>query len=75
MHVLSIYNPKSEYLYYIYYFYTGLGVGLDVQVVVGDGGVNATLGLCTAILVHEILEATRALSSIGKPDLAFHLLG
>lgn len=47
---------------------------LDVQVICLDLSVNATLGLGTAVLVHEVLEAARPLSAVGEPDLRVHLL-
>lgn len=40
----------------------------------GDLSVDTTFGLCTSILVDEILESSRSLATIGEPDLVINLL-
>lgn len=49
------------------------GLLLDIQVL-ADLSVNSTLRLCGAVFVHQVLESTRPLSAVSKPNLVVHLL-
>ena len=58
-----------------FYSFPSIYLLLDGEVVGLDLGVDSTLSLGRSILVLEVLETPRSLSTVGEPDLVVDLLG